>query len=168
MPLAVQAQVREARAKSQDKLYEKHREEILSYTPQATEATANRLRELHSIADKRPRIFGLMQQQGLLSAIKNSAQEGFNLGRGYNISVPVQTFEEKNKLSPVEQRILRRASQLLAEQFFEDAKAEKSVLGPSISNVDSQFMQRPMVTERDAASTVKYWVKNHLLLISGV
>lgn len=166
LPLAKQADVKESRAKSQDKMYEVHRNEIVSFTPSMIEGTSNRLKELHNIADKHPNIFGLMQQKGLMSALKNSAQEGFNLGRGYSVSVPVQTFVEKYNLSATDQRVLRRASQLLAEQFFEDAKAFKSVLGPQISNVDAEFMQRPMVTERDAATSVQYWVKNHLLLNS--
>lgn len=164
LPLGVQAEVKKSRMQSQDKMYEGHRNEIISYTPQMVSATANRLRELHSIADSHPQIFGLMQQKGLLSALKNSAAEGVQAGRLGSISLPVQTFVEKQNLSPAQQKVLRRASQLLAEQFFEDAKAEKSVLGPQISNADAQFMQRPMVTEKDAASTVQYWVKNHLLL----
>ncbi len=164
LPLSKQAEVKETRAKSQDKVYENHRNEIISFTPAMTEATANRLKELHSLAEKHGNIFGLMQQKGLLSAIKNSAQEGFNLGRGFSVSLPVQTFVEKYNLSATDQRILRRASQLLAEQFFEDAKAQKSVLGPQISNADAEFMQRPMVTEKDAATSVQYWTKNHLLL----
>jgi hypothetical protein len=164
LPLAAQAEVKKARANSQDKMYETHRSEIVAYTPQTTESTANRLRELHDIAGKRPNIFGLMQQQGLLSGLKNAAAEGVQAGRLGSISLPVQTFIEKVKLSPEDQKILRRASQLMAEQFFENAKAEKSVLGPQISNADAQFMQRPMVTEKDAASTVQYWAKNHLLL----
>ena len=164
LPLAVQADVKKTRANSQDKAYEVHRTEIIGYTPQMTETTSNRLRELHDIAGKRPNIFGLMQQEGLISALKNSAQDGVQFGRLGSISAPVQTFEEKMKLSPADQRILRRASQLIAEQFFEDAKAVKSVLGPQISNADAEFMQRPMISERDAASSVQYWVKNHLLL----
>lgn len=164
LPLAAQAEVKKTRANSQDKMYETHRSEIVAYTPQTTESTANRLRELHDIAGTKPNIFGLMQQQGLLSAIKNSAAEGVTAGRLGSISLPVQTFIEKNNLSKDDQKILRRASQLMAEQFFENAKAEKSVLGPQISNADAQFMQRPMVTEKDAASTIQYWAKNHLLL----
>jgi hypothetical protein len=164
LPLAAQAEVKKNRANSQDKMYETHRSEIVAYTPQTTESTANRLRELHDIAGKKPNIFGLMQQQGLLSALKNSAAEGVQIGRLGSIAAPVQTFEEKMKLSSTDQKILRRAAQLMAEQFFENAKAEKSVLGPQISNADAQFMQRPMVTEKDAASTVQYWAKNHLLL----
>lgn len=164
LPLGVQAEVKKSRAQSSDKMYEAHRNEIISHTPQMVAATSERLRELHAIADTNPRIFGLMQQKGLLSALKNSAQEGIQAGRLGSISLPVQTFVEKQNLSPTEQKVLRRAAQLLAEQFFEDAKANKSVLGPQISNVDAEFMQRPMVTEKDAASTVQYWVKNHLLL----
>lgn len=166
LPLAKQAEVKEARAKSQDKTYEVHRNEIVSFTPAMVEATGNRLKELHNIAEKHPNIFGLMQQKGLISALQNSAQEGFNLGRGFSVSVPVQTFVEKYNLSAQDQRVLRRASQLIAEQFFEDAKAQKSVLGPQISNADAEFMQRPMVSERDAATSVQYWTKNHLLINS--
>ena len=164
LPLAAQAEVKKTRTNSQDKMYEVHRSEIAAYNPQMTDETANRLRELHDIASKRPNIFGLMQQQGLLSALKNSAQEGIQFGRLGSIALPVQTFEQNMKLSPADQKVLRRASQLMAEQFFENAKADKSVLGPQISNADAQFLQRPMVTEKDAASTVQYWAKNHLLL----
>ena len=166
LPLATQAEIKKTRTASQDKMYETHRADIISYTPQMTEGTANRLRELHDIAGQRPNIFGLMQQKGLLSAIKNSAAEGITAGRLGSISLPVQTFIEKNNLNTADQKILRRASQLMAEQFFEDAKAEKSVLGPSISNNDAVLMKAPMVTEKDAATTIQYWAKNHLLLNS--
>jgi hypothetical protein len=166
LPLATQAEIKKTRTASQDKMYEAHRADIIGYTPQMTEGTSNRLRELHDIAGQKPNIFGLMQQQGLLSAIKNSAAEGVTAGRLGSISLPVQTFIEKNNLSSTDQKILRRASQLMAEQFFEDAKAEKSVLGPSISNNDAILMKAPMVTEKDAASTIQYWAKNHLLLNS--
>ena len=166
LPLAVQADVKKNRAQSQDKVYETHRSEILGYTPQMTEATANRLRELHDIAGKHGNIFGLMMKQGLIPALQSTAQEGISAGKLGSVSLPVQTFLEKTKLSSDDQKILRRASQLLAEQFFENAKAERSVLGPQISNADANFMQRPMVTEKDAASTVQYWAKNHLLLNS--
>ena len=166
LPLAAQAEVKKTRANSQDKMYEAHRADIIGYTPQMTEGTANRLRELHDIAGQKPNIFGLMQQKGLLSALKNSAAEGITAGRLGSISLPVQTFIEKNNLSSTDQKILRRASQLMAEQFFEDAKAEKSVLGPSISNNDAVLMKAPMVTEKDAGTTIQYWAKNHLLLNS--
>ena len=166
LPLAAQAEVKKTRANSQDKMYENHRADIIGYTPQMTEGTANRLRELHDIAGQKPNIFGLMQQKGLLSALKNSAAEGITAGRLGSISLPVQTFIEKNNLSSTDQKILRRASQLMAEQFFEDAKAEKSVLGPSISNNDAVLMKAPMVTEKDAGTTIQYWAKNHLLLNS--
>lgn len=166
LPLATQAALKEQRAKDQDKMYQTHRADIIAYTPQYTDVTARRLRELHDIADSKygPHIFGLMQKQGTISALQNAAQEGITAGRLGNISAPVQTFLEKQKLSVPEQRVLRRASQLLAEQFFENAKAEKSVLGPQISNADAQFMQRPMVTEKDAYTTVRYWTEQNLLL----
>lgn len=166
LPLAVQAQIKQKRVEANDEMYKTHRADIIAYTPQQTDATARRLRELHDIADSKygAKIFGLMQKQGTISAIQNAAQEGITAGRLGSISTPVQTFLEKQKLSPEQQRVLRRTSQLLAEQFFENGKAEKSVLGPQISNADAQFMQRPMVSEKDANSTVRYWTEQQLLL----
>lgn len=164
LPLAVQADVQKERAKAQDETFKTQRTELFSYTPQMTVKSNQQLKELHDIADKYPRIYGLMQQQGTLAAIQAAAQEGITLGRVGSISLPVQTFLEKVKLAPEEQRVLRRAAQLMAEQFFETAKAEKSALGPQISNADAQFMQRPLVTEADAASTVKYWTEQRMVL----
>lgn len=164
LPLAVQADVQKERAKAQDETFKTQRTELFSYTPQMTVKSNQQLKELHDIADKYPRIYGLMQQQGTLAAIQAAAQEGVTAGRFGNISLPVQTFLEKVKLAPEEQRVLRRAAQLMAEQFFETAKAEKSALGPQISNADAQFMQRPLVTEADAASTVKYWSEQRMVL----
>ena len=164
LPLAVQADVQKERAKAQDETFKTQRTELFSYTPQMTVKSNQQLKELHDIADKYPRIYGLMQQQGTLAAIQAAAQEGITLGRVGSISLPVQTFLEKVKLAPEEQRVLRRAAQLMAEQFFETAKAEKSALGPQISNADAQFMQRPLVTEADAASTVRYWAEQRMVL----
>ena len=58
LPLAKIAEVKETRAKSQDKTYENHRNEIVSFTPAMVDQTANRLKELHSIAEQHPNIFG--------------------------------------------------------------------------------------------------------------
>ena len=165
LPLAERAKVMTSRTEESDKTYNDQIKEVAKWIPSTTEQTDSRLREIHNIANSKygPRIFGIMQQQGLISGLQNAAQEGITAGRLGSVSAPVKTFLEKVKLSPDEQKVLRRASQLFAEQFFENAKAAKSALGPQISNADAQFMQKPMATEADADTSIKYWVKNHML-----
>lgn len=164
LPLAARAGVRESRAKELDKPWTDQRTAINAWTPAAVSTSDRALRELYKIADTAPQIFGLMQQQGLISAAQTAAQEGIQVGRLGSVSLPVQKTLEKIRLAPREQELLRRATQLMAEQFFENAKANKSILGPQISNADAQFMQRPMVTEADSAANIKYWVQQHVLI----
>ena len=92
-----------------------------------------------------------------------AAQNAARIGQT-TVEFPVQQVIEKGALNPKQQRILRRASQLLTEEFFESAKASKSVLGPQMSNADTIIQQRPMATIEDAASTVDYWAKQRKLL----
>ena len=166
LPLAERGKVMATRTEASDKRYGDQLAEVSKWVPSTTEQTESRLREIYNIANSEygPRIFGIMQKQGLISGLQNAAQEGVTAGRLGSVSLPVKTFLEKTKLSPEDQKVLRRASQLFAEQFFENAKAAKSALGPQISNADAQFMQRPIATEADADTSIKYWVKNHMLL----
>lgn len=163
LPLAAQADVRKQRALDIDKPFIEQRTAINAWSPAAVSNSDRSLRELYKIADEKPMIFGLMQTQGILSALQTAAQEGIQTPRG-SVSLPVQKALEKLNLGPRDQELLRRASQLMAEQFFENAKANKSILGPQISNADAQFMQRPMVTEADSAANIKYWVQQHILI----
>ena len=163
LPLAVQADIKKQRALDIDKPFLDQRTAINAWTPSAVSNSDRTLRELYMIADKRPNIFGLMMEQGILSAAQTAAQEGVQTPRG-SVALPVQKALEKLRLEPKDQELLRRASQLMAEQFFENAKANKSILGPQISNADAQFMQRPMVTEADSAANIKYWVQQHILI----
>ena len=163
LPLAVQAKIKEQRALDMDKPFLTERTAINAWTPSAVANSDRTLRELYTIADNRANIFGLMMQQGILSAAQTAAQEGIQTPRG-SVALPVQKALEKLRLEPKDQELLRRASQLMADQFFENAKANKSILGPQISNADAQFMQRPMVTEADSAANIKYWVQQHILI----
>ena len=164
LPLAARSGVREARAKELDKPWTEQRVAINAWTPAAVSTSDRTLRELYKIADDNPQIFGLMKQQGLIAAAQTAAQEGVQVGRMGSVSLPVQKTLEKIRLSPREQELLTRATQLMAEQFFENAKANKSILGPQISNADAQFLQRPMITEADSAANIKYWVQQHVLI----
>lgn len=165
MPLAARADVLRKRADALDEEFKTQRQDILQWTPQVVNRANDRLDELIEITrdPEGAKVFGLLQKQGILAAMAAAAKEAARVGQT-TVEFPVQQFVEKLELSPTQQRILRRAQQLLTEEFFESAKATRSVLGPQMSNADTIIQQRPMATIEDAASTVDYWAKQRKLL----
>lgn len=162
VPLAVRAKGIEERQKLSDEEWKEQRNVFNSWTPDRVNSNVRDLKELHDLADKYPRIWGLMQQQGLLSGLQAAAEKGVNTPWGA-FSAPVQEFLSKVKLPPEEQKVLARASTIIARQFFENARANKSVLGPQISNADVTLLQAPMVSTKDAADAIKYYAKESIL-----
>jgi len=162
VPLAVRAKGMEERQKLADEEWKEQRNVFNSWTPDRVNANVRDLKELHDLADKYPQIWGLMQQQGLLSGLQAAAEKGVNTPWG-SFSVPVQEFLSKVKLPPDQQKVLARASTIIARQFFENARVNKSVLGPQISNADVTLLQAPMVSTKDAADAIKYYAKESIL-----
>lgn len=163
MPLKAQASTIESRAKEMDKQWETARNSVYAYTPQMTSNAIRELKELIDIADKKPHILGMLQKEGVLAGMAAAAQEGISAGRLGQVSLPVQTFVEKYKLSRDDQRDLTIANRILANQFFENAKANKAVLGPQISNSDVMLLKAPVATAADSAEAIKYWAKQNIL-----
>lgn len=163
LPPAAQTEVQKARIAEEDKKWQESKALIYNWEPTNLAGSDRRLRELYNIANNYPQIFGLMQQQGLLTALGAAAQEGIKIGNMGQISLPINEFLTKVKLSKEEQAQLRRASQILADEFFERAKGYRSVLGPQMSNFDAELMNKPMATAADSAANIKYWVKGAIL-----
>ena len=162
MPLAVQAKGIEERQKLSDEEWKDTRNVINSWTTDRVNSSVRDLRELHDLADKYPQVWGLMQKQGLLSALAAAAEKGVSTPWG-SFSAPVQEFISKLNLKPEEQRALARGSMIIARQFFENARVNKSVLGPQISNADVTLLQAPMVSPKDSAEAIKYYAKESVL-----
>lgn len=162
VPLAVRAEGMKERQKLSDEEWKEQRNVFNSWTPDRVNTNVRDLKELHDLADKYPQIWGLMQQQGLLAGLQAAADKGVTTPWGA-FSAPVQEFLSKVKLSPDEQKVLARASTIIARQFFENARVNKSVLGPQISNADVTLLQAPMVSPRDAADAIKYYAKESIL-----
>ena len=163
LPPAAQTEVQKSRLTEEDKKWQESKALIYNWEPTNLAGSDRRLRELYNIANNYPQIFGLMQQQGLLTALGAAAQEGIKIGNMGQISLPVNEFLTKVKLNKEEQAQLRRASQILADEFFERAKGYRSVLGPQMSNFDAELMNKPMATATDSAANIKYWVKGAIL-----
>jgi len=162
LPMETQNKIRADRQKDIDAPYSEKRKAITAFDPQYVSTSNARLKELYQLANQHPEIFGLMQEKGFFNALGSAAQQGSQTPWG-TWSLPVTTFVQKMKLSPEQQTIATRASQLLAEQFFENAKTNKAVLGPSISNADVLLLKAPVATAEDSADAIKYWVKQSRL-----
>lgn len=164
LPLEERNKILGDRIKARDKEWEGERSNVLSWKPQLIKSNIRDLEELHKIATEQPQLFGLLQKQGIIPALQTAAQEGVQVGRLGSVSLPVEKFLQGLKLSPQEKTILSRATQILGNQFFLNAKDNKSALGPSISNSDVLLMKAPMVTASDSAEAIKYWAKQNVLL----
>ena len=167
LPLSAQAQVAEKRVTEGDKPFTQKRDEILSYTPQLLQSSNSNLRQLDRFATQYPQIFGLMQQQGVLSGLLTAAQEGAQLSAGdFNAraGLPVRQFLEKVKLNPEEQQRVRDVTRILASEFLSNVKANKGLLCVNPTDNDARLLQAPMASIEDSSKAVQLWSRQQLLL----
>jgi len=162
VPLAVRAKSMAERQKMMDEMYKEQVGTLVTWSPERVNSNVRDLRELHDLADKYPQVLGLMQKQGLLNGLAAAAEQGASTPWG-SFSLPVNEFLSKVKLPPVEQQALARISNLIAKQFFENARVNKSILGPQISNADVTLLQAPMITAKDSAEAIKYYAKENIV-----
>jgi len=155
-------EVAQKRTEGRDVEWKDKRSGILTFDPSATSSQTRDLKELYDIANKKPHIFGILQKEGAIAAMKAAAQEGVTTPWG-SFSLPAKIMEEKYRLSEDDQRDLSIAQKILGRQFFENAKTNKSVLGPQISNADVVLLKSPLITDQDSAEAFKYWVKQNVL-----
>jgi hypothetical protein len=167
MPLAAQAEIQKKRVEEADKTFNAKRDEILNYTPQLLEASNTNLKQLNDIATKKPQIFAIMQNSGLLSGLMTAAQEGIQAQAGqYNVRVglPVKEFLQRTKLSPEDQQAVREVSRILGTEFLSNVKANKGLLGVNPTDNDARLLQAPMASIDDSSRAVQLWARQQLLL----
>lgn len=162
LPLATQKAIREQRQKDMEAPFSEKRKQIYTFDPQTVGSSDSRLREIYDIVNRHPQIVGLLQGQGLFKALGSAMQQGSQTPWG-TWSLPITEFQRKLKLNDTQQTIATRLSQLLGEQFFENARTNKSILGPSISNSDVMLLKAPVATAEDSAEAIKYWTKQNIL-----
>ena len=164
LPLGVQADVMKRRTEEMDKPFIEKRNTVVSYDPAMLASSTRDLRELYQITEKYPRIFALlMENRGILGGLQAAAQQGVSMGQLGNVSLPVEEFVKKYRLSRDEEVNLQIASKIIARQFFENARVNKAILGPQISNSDVVLLKAPTITEQDSAEAIRYWVKQNIL-----
>lgn len=167
LPLAAQAQVAEKRITEGDKPFTQKRDEILNFTPQALQSSNTNLRQLDRFATQYPQIFGLMQQQGVLSGLLTAAQQGAQLSAGdFNAraGLPVREFLEKVKLKPEEQQAVRDVTRIISAEFLSNVRANKGLLGVNPTDNDARLLQAPMASIEDSSKAVQLWSRQQVLL----
>jgi len=167
VPLAAQAAIQQKRIEDADKAFNTKRDEILNYTPQLLESSNTNLKQLDQIAAKKPQIFAMMQNEGLISGLMTAAQEGVQAQAGqYNVRIglPVKDFLQKVKLSPEDQQAVRDVSRILGTEFLSNVKANKGLLGVNPTDNDARLLQAPMASIDDSSRAVQLWARQQLLL----
>ena len=167
IPLAAQADIQKQRVQDTDKVFNAKRDEIVNYTPQLLESSNTNLKQLDQIAAKKPQIFAMMQNEGLISGLMTAAQEGIQAQAGqYNVRIglPVKDFLQKVKLSPEDQQAVREVSRILGTEFLSNVKANKGLLGVNPTDNDARLLQAPMASIDDSSRAVQLWARQQLLL----
>ena len=167
VPLAARGDIMKRRIEEADKPYIEKRNELLTYTPQLIGQSNTNLRQLFDIASKKPQIFALMQEEGVISGILTAAQEGIQAQAGqYNVRVglPIKQFLEKVKLDKEDQQDVRNVGRILGAEFLSNVKANKGLLGINPTDNDARLLAAPMVNIDDSSKAVQMWAKQQLLM----
>ena len=147
------------------------REAVMAANPSVTGQQDRNLRELMQILKRNEEnvknggmdIFGLLQKQGVISAIYNAANEGVRVMNQGSITLPAQKFLEALQVPEHLRPMLTRATQILADQFLLNARANKGVLGSQVSNFDAQMFKAPTASVEDSSKSIEYWTRLNLL-----
>jgi murein DD-endopeptidase MepM/ murein hydrolase activator NlpD len=167
LPLGKQGDVGKTRVLEADKPYQTKVDMITNYTPQVVSASNRNLDELDQLAAKFPRAFGLLKRQGTLAAIQAAAQKGIQANAGQysaSISAPVTEFLTKYRLSELEQDAITRASQIIGEEFLNNVKTNKGLLGVNPTDNDARLLQAPMASLDDSARAIQAWSRRQTLV----
>ena len=166
LPLAAKNEIQAGRVKEADKDFLSKRSEIYNYTPGVTNALNDDLKEVHELAAKYPRVFGVMKGSGFLNGLANAAQTGVQanvLGYSANMGLPVQKFIENAKFTKEENDAFSRANQVLGNIFLGNVKSNKGLLGINPTDNDARLLQAPMATTADTSKSVQFWARQELL-----
>ena len=167
MPLQSRAEIEKQRVQEADKSFNAKRDEILNYTPQLLESSNTNLKQLNEIATRRPQIFAIMQEKGLLSGLLTAAQEGAQAQAGTytaRLGLPVKDFLQRVRLEPEDQQAVRDVSRILGTEFLANVKANKGLLGVNPTDNDARLLQAPMASIDDSSKAVQLWARQQLLL----
>lgn len=159
-----QAKLIAERAGKRDEEFKPQRASIMSWDPGTLDRSNSDLHDLAQIANKHPKIFNVLGGNGYFEALAKAANEGVQAGRLGTFSLPTADFVRSITLNKEEKAALARVQQILGNQFFLNAKDNKSVLGPQISNSDVMLLKAPLASVDNPAPFIVYWAQQNTLL----
>jgi len=165
IPSASEREISKERQLQRDKEFLPKREALLLSDPQTTGKTNEDLREIVGILNvpRTAEIVGLMQSQGIIAGLAAAAEEGFSTPAG-SAKFDASKFLSKYSIPAQYQTDVSRLTNLLARQFFEDAKVNKAAVGPQVSNADIVLLRTPMATIGDSKEALVYWAKEKMIM----
>jgi hypothetical protein len=165
IPSASEREISKERQLQRDKEFLPKREALLLSDPQATGKNNEDLREIVGILNvpRTTEIVGLMQTQGIIAGLAAAAEEGFSTSAG-SAKFDASKFLSKYSIPVQYQTDVSRLTNLLARQFFEDAKVNKAAVGPQVSNADIVLLRTPMATIGDSKDALVYWAKEKMIM----
>lgn len=165
IPSASERKLAEERQSQRDKEFLPKREALLLSDPQTTSKTNEDLREIVGILNvpRTTEIVGLMQSQGIIAGLAAAAEEGFATPAG-SAKFDASKFLSKYSIPAQYQTDVSRLTNLLARQFFEDAKVNKAAVGPQVSNADIVLLRTPMASIGDSKEALVYWAKEKMIM----
>lgn len=165
IPSASEREISKERQLQRDKEFLPKREALLLSDPQATGKNNEDLREIVGILNvpRTTEIVGLMQAQGIIAGLAAAAEEGVSTSAG-SAKFSTNAFLSKYSIPAQYQTDVSRLTNLLARQFFEDAKVNKAAVGPQVSNADIILLKTPMATIGDSKDALVYWAKEKMIM----
>ena len=140
--------------------------EIRNTNPAMLTGSLENMKKLNSFATHDAHLWGLMQKQGMFQGLLNAAQEGASLdipSAQMKLNLPVEKFLQTVNFKPEDQAKIREIGRIFGQEFLNNVKTNKGLLGVNPTDNDARLLAAPMATIEDSAKAVQHWTRQHAL-----
>jgi murein DD-endopeptidase MepM/ murein hydrolase activator NlpD len=140
--------------------------EIRNTNPAMLQNSLESMKKLNSFATHDAHLWGLMQKQGMFQGLLNAAQEGATLdipSAQMKLNLPVEKFLQTVKFNPEDQAKIREIGRIFGQEFLNNVKTNKGLLGVNPTDNDARLLAAPMATIADSSKAVQHWTRQHAL-----
>lgn len=166
LPLTERNKIRAERLNEANKGNQALLGEIRGTNPAMLQGSLEDMQKLNHFATHDAHLWGLMQKQGLFQGLLNAAQEGASLDIGAaqaKLNLPVEKFLQTVKFKPEDQAKIREIGRIFGQEFLNNVKTNKGLLGVNPTDNDAKLLAAPMATIEDSAKSVQHWTRQHAL-----
>jgi len=166
LPLAERNKIKAERLAEANKGNQALLSEIRNTNPGMLQGSLEDMQKLNYFATHDAHLWGLMQKQGLFQGLLNAAQEGASLdtpAAQMKLNLPVEKFLQTTKFKPEDQAKIREIGRIFGQEFLNNVKTNKGLLGVNPTDNDARLLAAPMATIEDSAKSVQHWTRQHAL-----